>query len=142
MKYQKNRSKKVGIGGALSVTDLEIDIMKIAWASPGVTVREVHETIVKHDLEDNRTQVIPYTTVMSTMSGLVEKGLLKVDKKKKTYFYTAAESRQELSNKLIRAVARKLLGNPSERLISKFLPKPKDVTIENINSLIKEIDRL
>lgn len=142
MKYQKNRSKKVGISGIISVSDLEIGIMDMAWSLQRITVREVHEQLLKQDLKKGRQDFTPYTTVMSTMLGLADKGLLKIDKRKKTYYYSAAVSRQELSTRIIKTVAEKLLGNASKTAVSKFLTDTKNMTRENIDSLLEEIDRL
>ena len=142
MKYQKSRSKKVGISGAISVSELEIDIMNIGWSMPKITVREVHEELIRQDLQIGRQDLIPYTTVMSTMLGLSEKGLLKIDKRKKTYYYSTALSRQELSARIIETVAEKLLGRRSKLAVSKFLSNAENINKKNIDSLLKEIDRL
>lgn len=53
--------------------DLECEIMELAWklAKPTVTVREVYNAL-------NKKREIAYTTVMTTMVRLSEKGLLKI----------------------------------------------------------------
>ena len=53
--------------------DLECEIMELVWkkAAPTVTVREIYD-ILRHERQ------IAYTTVMTTMVRLAEKGLLRI----------------------------------------------------------------
>jgi len=142
MKYQKDRSKKLGISDSTSVSLLEVNILDIVWAEKRVTVREVHESIVKQDLAKGRKDLIPYTTIMSTMAGLAQRNLLKIDKSKKKYYYSATVSRHQLSKKIMINVAEKILGRSAKTLISKFLSRSSDMNKENISSLLKEIDKI
>jgi predicted transcriptional regulator len=71
--------------------DLECEIMELVWkkANPTVTVREIYD-ILRHERQ------IAYTTVMTTMVRLAEKGLLKiVDRAGLANCYAPVESRVE-----------------------------------------------
>ncbi len=71
--------------------DLECEIMELAWklANPVVTVRQVYDTLKKK-------REIAYTTVMTTMVRLSEKGLLKiVDKQGLANCYSPEKGREE-----------------------------------------------
>ena len=71
--------------------DLECDIMELAWklANPTVTVREIYDTLRKR-------REIAYTTVMTTMVRLSEKGLLKiVDKAGLANCYSPETNREQ-----------------------------------------------
>ncbi len=71
--------------------DLECEIMELVWkkAAPTVTVREIYD-ILRHERQ------IAYTTVMTTMVRLAEKGLLKiVDRAGLANCYAPVESRTE-----------------------------------------------
>jgi len=71
--------------------DLECEIMELVWkkAKPTVTVREIHEVIYKQ-------RGIAYTTVMTTMSRLAEKDILRiVDQAGLANCYAPAESRDQ-----------------------------------------------
>jgi len=81
--------------------DLECEIMELVWkkAKPTVTVREIYD-ILRHERQ------IAYTTVMTTMVRLAEKGLLRiVDKAGLANCYAPSESRDEF---IRNAVARVL----------------------------------
>jgi predicted transcriptional regulator len=71
--------------------DLECEIMELVWkkAAPTVTVREIYD-VLRHERQ------IAYTTVMTTMVRLAEKGLLKiVDRAGLANCYAPVESRTE-----------------------------------------------
>ena len=106
----RKKTEEVGIRGLQSISGLEADIMHIVWEKKKITVREVHEIILRREIEHRSNGFTPYTTVMSTMSALAERGFLKQDTGAKTYTYTAAMNSQQLTKKIIQTVAEKLLA--------------------------------
>ncbi len=137
----KKKSEEIGINGLNSISNLEAEIMKIIWGKGRVTVREVHEDMLRKEIESKEHGFIPYTTVMSTMTTLSEKGLLKQDKKAKTYLYSAAVDKKELSKRIIKSVSEKLLEERTSGMVSKFLSDSKNISKEGIDKLLKEIDK-
>ena len=135
----KKKSEEIGINGLNSISNLEADIMKIVWERKKVTVREVHEYMLRKEMESKKEGFIPYTTVMSTMTTLAEKDLLKQDKSSKTYIYSAAVNNRELSRSIIKSVADKLLEESSKKIISNFFEDTHNITSESIEKLLKEI---
>jgi len=105
----RKKTEEVGIRGLQSISGLEADIMHIVWENKTITVREVHELILKKELVKKKNGFTPYTTIMSTMNSLAQKGFLKQDTKAKTYVYSAALNDRELTKKIISTVAEKLL---------------------------------
>ena len=139
IKKTKELSEEFGIKKVNSISDLETEIMKIMWTIDKTTVREVHELMLKKEMEKKDSGFIPYTTVMATMATLAEKGLLKQDKSNKTFVYSAAISSRSLSKNIIISVAEKLLDKSSKELIYKFLSAVEDVPVEKINKLLDEL---
>jgi len=137
----KKKSEEIGINGLNSISNLEAEIMKIIWNSGKVTVREVHEDMLKKEIESKEHGFIPYTTVMSTMTTLAEKGLLKQNKTSKTYLYSAAVDKKELSKRIIKSVSDKLLEDSTKGMVSRFLSDSKNISKEGINKLLKDIDK-
>ncbi len=82
--------------------DLEVEIMELVWkkANPTVTVRDIYELLrVKRP--------IAYTTVMTTMVRLAEKGILRiVDKAGLANCYTPEQSREDF----VQGIVSKVLG--------------------------------
>lgn len=137
----KKKSEEIGINGLNSISNLEAEIMKIVWEKGRVTVREVHENMLRKEIEKKEHGFIPYTTVMSTMTTLAEKNLLNQDKTAKTYIYSAAVDKKELSKSIIRSVSEKLLEDSTSGMVSKFLSDPKNITVKGIEKLLNEIDK-
>lgn len=139
IKKTKEISEEFGIKKVNSISDLETEIMKIMWTMDKATVREVHELMLKKEMEKKDSGFIPYTTVMATMATLADKGLLKQDKSNKTFIYSAAINSRSLSRNIIGSVAEKLLDKSSKELIYKFLSAVEDVPIKKINKLLDEL---
>ena len=139
VKENKKKSAEIGISGLNSISNLEADIMKIVWDNEKISVREVHEIMLKKEMEKKERNFTPYTTVMSTMTTLAEKGLLKQDKSAKTYIYTAVVDRQELSKNIIMSVADKLLSSTSASMVSTYLTDKTNIDSKSIKKLLDEI---
>ena len=139
IKKTKEISEEFGIKKVNSISGLETEIMKRMWTVDKATVREVHELMLKKEMEKKDSGFIPYTTVMATMATLADKGLLKQDKRNKTFIYSAAINSRSLSRNIIGSVAEKLLDKSSKELIYKFLSAVEDVPIEKINKLLDDL---
>lgn len=80
--------------------DLEVDIMELVWkkADPTVTVRDIYDVL-------RQQRQIAYTTVMTTMVRLAEKGLLRiVDKAGLANCYTPELSREDFIQTVVSRV--------------------------------------
>ncbi len=142
-KNSKNKkySSEIGIGGLNSISSLEAGIMKIVWEKGEVTVREVHEAMLREEVGTRESGFTPYTTVMSTMTTLADKEILKQNRIGKTYIYSAAVDKEQLSKSIIETVADTLLEGASRELIFKFLSDSENLSTEGIEKLIKKLDK-
>lgn len=140
-KTKYNRKEEIGITGFNSISKLEAEIMKLVWGKDKITVRKVHEELLKKEIQEKDRDFISYTSVIAAMSGLVEKQLLKEDRSKKTYFYSAILDKNELSKSIIKSVADKLLTGSSKNMVHEFLDYSSNITFEGINKLLDEINK-
>lgn len=94
--------------------ELEKEIMGIVWESnQPVTVREVFNAIkVKRN--------IAYTTVMTIMGRLTDKGLLKKQKRGKAHVYKASYSKDKFLKKISRQIINNLLSSFGETSVVHF----------------------
>lgn len=99
MKGIRFRPEQPGLRAALF--DLEADIMEVVWTEGWgrFTVAEVQQALQAH-------RPLAYTTVMTTVGRLFDKGLLRREREGKRYVYQAALSREAFDQ----AMARELLG--------------------------------
>ena len=137
---KKKHSSEIGINGLNSISNLEAEIMKIVWDREQATVREVHESMLKKEVGIKESGFTPYTTVMSTMTHLADRGVLQQKRIGKTFVYTAAVDKEELSRSLIETVADTLLEGASKQLIFKFLSDAQQLSTEKIEKLIEKLD--
>jgi len=84
-------------GLAKVLGELELQIMEVLWRKDCATVRDVYERL-------KQSREVAYTTVMTVMSRLFEKGLLARDKVGNAYSYRATSSRDEFAQSAVRRI--------------------------------------
>ncbi|MGC8873872.1 MAG: BlaI/MecI/CopY family transcriptional regulator [Chloroflexia bacterium] len=109
LRFHPNRK-----GGVQLFGPLETEIMKQVWQHEQVTVRQVHRAL-------SRQREIAYTTVMTTMSRLAEKGILKRTRQGMAYLYRAAMSRAEFDRMVVNAVLSGLLETFDQAAVDSFV---------------------
>ncbi len=113
---------------------LELEIMECMWQAKEATVQQVTATI-------NRRRPIAYTTVMTVMGHLVDKGLLSRDKEGKRYRYQVARSRDEFLLDSSRSMVRALLNDFGDLAVAQFLGEIDNIDtgrLEELRSRVQE----
>ncbi|MEX0592130.1 MAG: BlaI/MecI/CopY family transcriptional regulator [Nitriliruptoraceae bacterium] len=87
---------------------LEQEVMEVVWSVGDTTVRDVHDVLA-------RSRSIAYTTVMTTMTRLANKGLLQRDTGALAHRYRPAVSRERY--------AKSAVGNVLDWLFERY-PEP------------------
>ncbi len=89
---------------------LETEIMQILWQEKRSTVKKVHRKLAQ-----NRD--IAYTTVMTTMGRLAEKGVLDRHREGLAYVYTPAISEEEFVTMVVHQVLDGLMDDYSDMAV-------------------------
>ena len=113
--------------------DLESDIMEIIWDNGDITVRQVFENL-------NEKRNLAYTTVMTVMSRLADKGLLEKVKEGAAFVYCAQFSREEFTQSTLKKVIGELLGDFAAPVISQFVDSVGDVQPDKLEELARLIE--
>src|SRR6266571_2178730 len=92
------------------LTGQELQIMKIVWQLGTATVREVYEELLKH-------RKIAYTTVMTMMGILEQKGRLTKNSKDRAYVYSPAEPRAEIVGNMVHDFVRRVFDGSAKPLL-------------------------
>jgi BlaI family penicillinase repressor len=92
------------------LTAQELEIMKIVWRSGASTVRGVYE-----DLLERRK--IAYTTVMTMMNILEQKGYLKKTQKDRAYVYQATRPQKQVIRGMVREFVDRVFNGSAEPLL-------------------------
>jgi predicted transcriptional regulator len=122
-------TSRSGVGVEKLLGELELDVMRVAWEHGAVTVRDVLETLVQ-------TRPLAYTTVMTIMSRLADKGLLITDRHGKTYRYRPAQSREEFEAQIVGQVVQSLISDfGGEMAISQFVAQLSAANLEQLARL-------
>lgn len=108
--------------------ELELTIMEILWERNPATVREVREVLAEE-------RELAYTTVMTVMSRLADKGLLSRKKEGRAYVYWPDKSRTELESSLAGQVVRALLEDFGEVAVSQFIHELEQVDRQSLDQL-------
>jgi predicted transcriptional regulator len=114
--------------------ELESQVLDVVWLMKSATVREVKEKLT---LKRN----IAYTTVMTTMDRLHEKGFLTRTKRGKGYVYAPRVSRQEVGKSVMKKWLRNMLrafGEPSMSCLVEAIREVDSRKLEELARLIEE----
>jgi predicted transcriptional regulator len=110
------------------LTEQELEIMKVVWRCPeGATVRDVYE----HLLERRK---IAYTTVMTMMGILEQKGHLIRAQGDRAYVYRPAEPRQKVVGAMVRDFLQRVFDGSAKPLLM-HLVEDERLSQEEINEI-------
>jgi predicted transcriptional regulator len=123
------------MGRKRKLGDVELEILSIVWDLGEATVADVRDVILKR-------RTVAYTTVMTMMRNLAEKGFLEHRTEGRTYVYTAAAPAQEVRRTLLRDTVDKVFGGSSVDLVQNLLDgrELSGEEIAEIKRLIEEME--
>ena len=93
-----------------TLTDQELEIMKIVWTLNEATVRDVYEKLLEH-------RKIAYTTVMTLMKILETKGHLKKSSVERAHVYRPSVPKQQVIGGMVRDFVNRVFNGSAEPLL-------------------------
>ena len=112
----------------------ELAIMKVVWRKGSATVRDVYEA-----LREKRT--IAYTTVMTMMRILDDKGYLDKELVDRAYVYRPTKARQQVVGAMVKDFVDRVFDGASESLLV-HLAKDSRLTPKQRQAIEKLVDGL
>jgi len=112
------------------LTDVELEIMQVLWDLEQGTVREVYEVL-------RERRQVAYTTVMTMMGILDEKGHVRRRKEGRAFLYTPACPRQKVIASMVDEFVGRVFGGSAKPLVL-GLAKDKKLSAEDL----REIERM
>ena len=113
------------------LTNAELEIMQVVWELDGGTVRQVHEIL-------NQQRPLAYTTVMTMMNILEEKGHLTRRKEGRAYRYQPVRPKsQVISGMVDDFVGRVFEGSAAPLVVS--LVKDKKISKKDLDEIARMI---
>ncbi len=113
--------------------ELETDIMNVVWEKGQATVQDV-----KDALEPRRA--LAYTTVMTVMTRLAEKGVVERHKEGRAYYYTPVASQEKVAGSLLHSLVKRLYAGATAKAIAQLLETEDavdDAELERLEALIR-----
>ena len=114
----------------VAFTDRELDVMDVLWDLEGATVAEVRERLADE---------LAYTTVLTVLRTLEEKGHVGHTEEGKAYRYHALVERQAAGASVLRRLTRKLFKNSPELLLT-HLVSDRDLSEEELVRMRRLLD--
>lgn len=113
----------------------EMEVLKALWDAGPSTVREVMNHL------HGRGRRVAYTTVLTFLSRLEEKGLAVSNKSELAYVYRAKVSRDRVMKSRLRTLVNEMYDGAAGPLVLQLI-RSERFSAQEINELQKLIDRL
>jgi len=99
---------------SIILTRQELQIMKVVWEMGAATVKEVCDAM-------SHIKAVAYTTILTLMGILEEKGALAHTRSGRAFLYTPLLSRQQATRNQVRDVVTRFFDRSPEKLIEDIL---------------------
>jgi predicted transcriptional regulator len=113
---------------------LEAEIMDVVWDRGEVTVRDVHRAL-------RSTRSIAYTTVMTTLGRLADKGLVRRVEDQPAHHYFALVSREEYATSTVKSVVDWLVSrfpDPAVAYLVDLVEEQDEAVVERLRAAIEQ----
>jgi BlaI family transcriptional regulator, penicillinase repressor len=117
-------------------TELELEILKVVWQTEPATVRKVRDALAS-------VRDLAYTTVMTVMSIMADKGYLKRKKAGRSYVYEAVYRENKASRNMLQDVIDRVFGGSTTAVMQHLLETSEidDEELKQIRLLINRKTR-
>ena len=114
-----------------TLTGQELKIMKVVWRLETATVRQVYEELLKQ-------RRIAYTTVMTMMNILEQKGYLKKRQEDRAYVYLSTKPQKQVIASMVREFIQRVFNGSAEPLLA-HLVEDEQLTEQDLEEIRKTI---
>ncbi len=112
--------------------ETEMEVLHHVWELGNATVADVHERILQE-------RKVAYTTVMTVMKKLSEKGFLSFYRDGASYVYSAARSPDDVREGLLRALLEKVFQGSSAALVQSLVRR-EDISTEEREEIRRVVE--
>jgi predicted transcriptional regulator len=113
---------------------LEAEVMDVVWSANEVTVRDVHDVL-------NEKRRLAYTTVMTTMTRLADKGLLSRVEDHPAHRFSARVSREQYASSTVRSVVDWLVEHFRDPAVAYFIDRVGEDDERMLDALLDAIEQ-
>jgi len=113
-------------------TDFELAVLQVLWKQGPSTVRQVYEALGSKGA---------YTTVLTIMKIMTEKGLIKPDKSRTSYVYSVTSPPDAVKKRLVSDFVDRAFAGAAGELVMQALASA-EASKEDLKAIRKLIDQL
>ena len=114
-----------------TLTEQELEIMKVVWELQTATVREVYEILL-------RRRKIAYTTVMTMMNILEEKGYLRKRAEDKAYLYRPTQAKGKVIKAMVQEFVSRVFNGSAQPLLVQLV-KDRHLSEKDLEEIARQI---
>jgi len=116
-----------------TLTEQELEIMKIVWQRERATVRDVYEELLER-------RKIAYTTVMTMMKILAHKKYLRKSQEDRAYVYQPTKPKNQVIKGMVREFVNRVFNGSAEPLLVHLIEDRRlsGKDLEEISRMIRE----
>lgn len=116
-------------------TPAELEVLQVIWQQGPSMVRPVMDAL-------NQQRPRAYTSVMSLMNVMADKGLLRAKRQGRAFVYHATLSREQAEGHLVSDLLSRAFDGSAERLLSRALAanQPSPDELDRIRQLLKQYE--
>ncbi|MDE2139043.1 MAG: BlaI/MecI/CopY family transcriptional regulator [Gammaproteobacteria bacterium] len=116
-------------------TQSELDILNVLWQLGPSTVRHVHAALLEHD-------ELAYTTVLSMLQIMYQKGLVMRDDSERAHVYKPALSRNQTQRQILTKLLHRVFEGSTTELVMQALGSAQPASLSEINKIRTRLDEL
>jgi BlaI family penicillinase repressor len=114
-----------------TLTEQELEIMKIVWERERATVRDVYEALLER-------RKIAYTTVMTMMNILEQKKYLRKSAEDRAYIYRPSKPKQQVIKGMVREFVDRVFNGSAEPLLVHLI-EDRQLTNKDLDEIARMI---
>jgi predicted transcriptional regulator len=116
-----------------TLTEQELEIMKIVWHLGVATVRDVYETLLTR-------RKIAYTTVMTTMKIMEEKKYLRRRLEGRAFVYEGTRSKKQMIRELVSEFINRVFNGSAEPLLAHLVEERRlsEKELKQITKMVRD----
>lgn len=118
--------------GKLGFGELELSILKIIRELGRVTVRDIYKSLGSEG---------SYTTIMTVMTRMADKGELMREKEGKQYIYWLDSQNHSPAKNILRRIQDKIFGGKSTAMVSYLLEVDREISDQDLAEIEKLIKK-
>ena len=115
-------------------TDAELELLQLLWEGGPRTVRQIHDDLPKST---------SYTTTLTILQRMAEKGLVHRDESQRSHIYSAAVKAEITQRQLVKHLLKSAFqGSPGRLVMQALAEEPaSNEELEEIQRLIKKLQK-